>query len=92
MKNKLYPPFREAEFDITFDHGIDTYGALLKLGLKFGVVKKNGSFYKVEGLTQSFYAKSAQNTLEDAGIDLRDLVLGAAPSGSLKLLDEEADD
>ncbi len=45
VKNKMAPPFRTAEFDIMFNHGISREGDLVDLGLTHGIVKKNGAFF-----------------------------------------------
>jgi recombination protein RecA len=45
VKNKVAAPFRQAEFDIEFGHGISTEGCLIDLGLEHDVVKKSGSFF-----------------------------------------------
>ncbi len=45
VKNKVAPPFRSAEFDIMFDHGISREGNLIDLGVELGLVKKAGAFF-----------------------------------------------
>ncbi len=45
VKNKVAPPFRNAEFDIMFDHGISKEGNLIDLGVEQGLVKKAGAFF-----------------------------------------------
>ncbi len=45
VKNKVAPPFRSAEFDIMFNHGISKEGSLVDLGVSTGLVKKAGAFF-----------------------------------------------
>ena len=45
VKNKVAPPFRSAEFDIMFDHGISREGSLIDLGVELGLLKKAGAFF-----------------------------------------------
>ncbi|MGO9249349.1 MAG: DNA recombination/repair protein RecA, partial [Solirubrobacteraceae bacterium] len=45
VKNKVAAPFRQAEFDIEFGHGISGTGCLLDLGCRYDVVSKSGAHY-----------------------------------------------
>ncbi|MBW2733649.1 MAG: recombinase RecA [Deltaproteobacteria bacterium] len=51
VKNKVAPPFREAEFEIIYGHGINRAGELLDAGVTQGVVRKSGAWYSL-GETQ----------------------------------------
>ena len=49
VKNKLAPPFREAEFDIIYDEGISRTGELLDIGVEEGIIDKSGAWYSYDG-------------------------------------------
>jgi recombination protein RecA len=49
VKNKMAPPFKEAEFDIMYGEGISRTGDLLDIGVEVGVIDKSGSWYSYNG-------------------------------------------
>lgn len=49
VKNKVAPPFAEAEFDILYNHGINKEGSVLEVGVRDGVVEKKGAWFQFDG-------------------------------------------
>ena len=49
VKNKVAPPFAEAEFDILYNHGINKEGSILDVGIESGAVEKKGAWLQFEG-------------------------------------------
>jgi len=64
VKNKVAPPFRDAEFDIMNIGGISKSGDLIDLAEKFAVVEKSGSFYKFAGQVIAQGREAAKTELE----------------------------
>jgi len=65
VKNKIAPPFKEAEFDIMYGEGISVTGDVLDLGVKLGVIEKSGAWYSYKGERVGQGRQNAKNFLKD---------------------------
>jgi recombination protein RecA len=65
VKNKLASPFKTAEFDILYGHGISREGGLIDLGVEQGIVRKSGAWYTYEGDQLGQGKENARNFLRD---------------------------
>ena len=65
VKNKMAPPFREAEFDIMYGEGISRHGDLLDMGVSAGLVEKSGSWYSYNGERIGQGRENVKNFLKD---------------------------
>ncbi len=65
VKNKMAPPFKQAEFDIIYGVGISREGSLIDLGVEVGVVKKSGAWYTYEGDQLGQGKENSRNFLLD---------------------------
>jgi recombination protein RecA len=65
VKNKVAPPFRQAEFDIMYGKGISREGSLLDIGVDLGLVKKSGAWYTYEGEQLGQGRENAKQFLSD---------------------------
>ena len=90
VKNKVAPPFKQAEFDILYGEGVSREGELIDLGVKHGIVEKSGAWYSYNGdrigqgrdNVRDFLKQNAEvaHAIDTA---LRDMLL-PAPSSSAK--------
>jgi len=65
VKNKVAPPFGEAEFDIIYNHGINKEGSILDVGIENGVVEKKGAWLQFEGALIGQGKEAAQKALAE---------------------------
>ncbi|NKX91764.1 recombinase RecA [Sanguibacter hominis ATCC BAA-789] len=86
VKNKMAPPFKQAEFDILYGVGISREGSLIDLGVEQGIVRKSGSWFTCDGDQLGQGKENARSFLRDnpelaADIERRILEkLGIVPS------------
>ena len=65
VKNKVSPPFKQAEFDILYGHGISREGGIIDMGVEHGFVRKAGAWYTYEGDQLGQGKENARNFLKD---------------------------
>jgi len=65
VKNKLAPPFKDAEFDILFNEGISREGDILDLGANANIVEKSGSWFSYDGERLGQGKEAARNFLKE---------------------------
>jgi recombination protein RecA len=73
VKNKLAPPFREAEFDVMYGEGISKTGSVLDAGVDNGLVEKSGTWYTYKSERIGQGRENAKKWLQDNAATLADL-------------------
>ena len=65
VKNKVAPPFKQAEFDIVYGQGISREGSLIDVGVEQSIIRKSGAWYTYEGDQLGQGKENARNFLRD---------------------------
>jgi recombination protein RecA len=84
VKNKMAPPFKQAEFDIMYGKGVSREGSLLDIGVEMGIVKKSGAWYTYEGEQLGQGRENSKTFLHDNPeimVEIQDRVLKAVGIG-----------
>jgi recombination protein RecA len=89
VKNKIAPPFKEAEFDLIYGHGISKEGDILDLGVSLGIVEKNGAWFSFGEERIGQGRQNVKRFLEE-NTDIRDKIrqLVIEKSGIVKIKEE----
>ena len=98
VKNKVSPPFKQAEFDIMYGKGISREGSLIDMAVDLGIVKKSGAWFTYEGEQLGQGRENAKTFLAENPeimVEISDRVLvtaGLKPDGEAMVGDETFDD
>ncbi len=92
VKNKLAPPFRQAEFDIVFGEGISQEGCIIDLGVQFDVIGKSGAWFSYNGEKVAQGREKMRLFLKDNPElmkEIEDKIRAAAKGGALEDAEDE---
>ncbi|MEL5991393.1 recombinase RecA [Microbacterium phosphatis] len=95
VKNKMAPPFKQAEFDILYGIGISREGSLIDFGVDHGIVKKSGSWYTYDGDQLGQGKENARNFLinnPDVALEIENKIKEKLGIGQAKAVEEPAED
>jgi recombination protein RecA len=95
VKNKVAPPFRQAEFDIIYGEGISKEGSLIDVGVEEGIIRKAGAWYTYEGDQLGQGKENARTFLKehvDIALEIEKRVKDKLGVDPLAASEEELDD
>ena len=89
VKNKVAPPFREAEFDILYGEGISKWGELVDLAVKLDIVQKSGSWFSM-GETRLGQGRDAVKQYLKENPELAEKIEAEVRANAFKLMSKQA--
>ncbi len=92
VKNKVAPPFKEAEFDIIYGEGISKSGNIVDVGVEFGIIQKSGSWFSYEGEKLGQGRESVKKLLEEDAALCFELEQKIREKAGLPAVEEGGDD
>ncbi|MBR2023223.1 MAG: recombinase RecA [Clostridia bacterium] len=90
VKNKLAPPFRQAEFDIVFGEGISQEGCIIDMGVEYDIIAKSGSFFSYNGNKLAQGKEKLRMFLKD-NPELRDEIAQKIRNAAKGIVEESAE-
>ena len=89
VKNKVAPPFREAEFEILYGEGISKWGEMVDLAVKLDIIQKSGSWFSM-GEMRIGQGRDAVKAYMQANPDFADQVEAEIRANSFKLMSKQS--
>ena len=89
VKNKVAPPFREAEFDILYGEGISKWGELVDLAVKLDIVQKSGSWFSMGEMRLGQGRDAVKQYLRE-NPELADKIEAEVRANAFKLMSKQA--
>ena len=89
VKNKVAPPFREAEFEIMYGEGISKWGELVDLAVKLDIIQKSGSWFSMGDTRVGQGRDAVKNFLKD-NPDLAEEIEAQIRANSFKLMSRQS--
>ena len=95
VKNKVAPPFRQAEFDVLYGEGISLEGEIIEQGVKLDLIEKSGSWYAYKGEKIGQGKDNAREFLKEnpeISKEIENLIRSDSILASVKIIDEDEDE
>jgi recombination protein RecA len=92
VKNKLAPPFRQAEFDIVFGEGISQEGCIIDMGVQYEIIGKSGAFYSYNGNKIAQGKEKLRTYLKEnpeISAEIAQKIRDAAKGNTVEVIEEE---